>query len=65
MTKISKTLLLAFLGLIYGVIKVLLPDFPLDEGTFVVIVLYVLALIGVEVVEVRFRAFFAKRGLLK
>lgn len=63
--QINKALLLAILGVLYGAITILLPDFPLSKDLFVILVLYVLAKLGVEVVEARVVAFMQKRGLLK
>jgi len=63
--QIQKTLLLAILGVVYGAVKILLPDFPIDQGLFVTLVIYVLAKLGVDVVEARVVAFLAKLGFLK
>lgn len=63
--KLEYTLLLLAIGLLYGIIKQFLPDFPIDEPTLIVIVLYVLAKLGVEIVGAPVRAFLQKRGLIR
>lgn len=46
---INYALLVALLTVVYIVIRQFLPDFPIDEGTLMVFILYVLAKLGVEV----------------
>jgi len=57
--------LLAIIGVVYGAIKLLAPDFPLPEDMIALLVFYILAKLGVDVVEARVVAFMAKRGFLK
>ena len=61
--KLSLTLIALAVGLVYGIIIQYFPDFPIDEGTLLAFVVYVLARLGVEIVEPAVRAFLVKRGL--
>jgi len=48
--KIEFTILAAFVGLLYVILKFALPDFPGTEQALLALFLYVLAKLGVEVV---------------
>lgn len=61
--KLSLTLVALAVALVYGIIVNFFPDFPIDEGTLLAFVVFVLAQLGVEVVEPVVRAFLVKRGL--
>jgi hypothetical protein len=62
--KLSLSLLTLIIALVYGIIVNFFPDFPIDEGTLLAFVVYVLLKLGVEVVEPVIRAALVKRGLL-
>jgi hypothetical protein len=49
------------MALVYGLVKQFLPDFPLDNATFSVLFLYVLAKLGVEVIGAPVRAFLTRK----
>jgi hypothetical protein len=61
--KLSLTLLTLAVGLVYGIIIQFFPDFPIDEGTLLAFVIYVLLKLGVEIVEPALRAWLVRRGL--
>lgn len=63
--QIQKALLLAILGVVYGAILILFPDFPIPKDLFNLLIIWVLAQFGVEVVEARVVGFFHRRGLLR
>jgi hypothetical protein len=63
--KISYTLLVLALGLIYGVIVNYFPDFPISQEVLLSFVVYVLLKLGVEISQPAVRGFLARRGLLK
>ncbi len=59
--KLTYTLLALGVGLVYGIIKQFAPDFPIDQPTLLVFILYVLLKLGVEVVGAPIRGFIARR----
>ena len=48
--KIEFTILAAFVGLLYAILKFAFPDFPGTEQALMALFLYVLAKLGVEVI---------------
>lgn len=59
--KIEYSILVLALGLVYGIIKQFAPDFPIDQPTLLVFIVYVLLKLGVEVVGAPIRGFIARR----
>ena len=60
--KLSYSILVLALGLIYGLITQYFPDFPISQEVLLTLVVYVLFKLGVEIVEPAIRAAFVKRG---
>lgn len=58
--KVKYSFVLLFVAFAYGMLKQLFPDFPLDDSTFLALVVFVIGLFGVQVEE-GFRA----QGILK
>ena len=48
--KLDYALLALIMGAVYGLIKLFLPDFPLSQDMFFVLIVYVLVKLGVEIV---------------
>lgn len=48
--KIEYSILALALALVYGVIVQFFPDFPIDQGTLLAFVVYVLLKLGVDVI---------------
>jgi hypothetical protein len=63
--KISYTLLMLALALVYGVIVSLFPDFPISQEVLLAFVVYVLLKLGVEITEPVVIDFLVRRGFLK
>lgn len=49
--KVQLTLVVAAISMLYLAVKQWLPDFPVDDSVFQVVILWLLAKLGVEVVE--------------
>lgn len=47
--KVEYAIVAAVIGALYLIVKQLLPDFPVSDGVFQVVILYLLAKIGVDV----------------
>jgi len=61
--KLSLTLIALAIGLVYGVIVNFFPDFPVSQDVLLAFVVYVLAKLGIEIVEPLIRARLVKMGL--
>jgi hypothetical protein len=61
--KLSLTLIALAVGLVYGIIVNFFPDFPVSQDVLLAFVIYVLAKLGIEIVEPVVRAFLVRRGL--
>jgi hypothetical protein len=48
--KLDYALLALLMGAVYGLIKLFLPDFPLSQDVFFVLIIYVLVKLGVEII---------------
>jgi len=59
--KIEYSILFLALSLVYGIIKQYFPDFPIDQPTLLVFIMYVLLKLGVEVVGAPIRGFLKRR----
>ena len=61
--KLSLTLIALAVGLAYGIIVQYFPDFPVSQEVLLAFVVYVLAKLGIEIVEPFVRAGLVKVGL--
>ncbi len=62
--KLSLTLLALAVGLVYGIIVNYFPDFPVSQDVLLGFVIYILAKLGIEIVEPLIRARLVAAGLL-
>lgn len=60
--KLSFTLIVLAVALVYGIIKTAAPDFPISEEVLLAFVVWALVRLGVEIVEPALRAALVKRG---
>lgn len=58
---VEYTLVALVLGAVYGLVKYLVPDFPLDLPTLLTFVVWALVKLGVEVVGQPVRAFLTRK----
>jgi len=61
--KLTLTLVALAVGLVYGLIVNYFPDFPVSQDVLLAFVVYVLAKLGIEIVEPLVRAGLVKVGL--
>lgn len=61
--KLSLALLVLAVGLVYGIIVNFFPDFPVSQEVFLNLIVWLLTLLGVQIVEPVVRNFLVKRGL--
>lgn len=58
---VEYTLISLLLGALYGLVKYLVPDFPIDLPTLLAFVVWALVRLGVEVVGAPVRGFLTRR----
>ena len=61
--KLSLTLIAAIVGAVYAAIVNFLHDFPISPEVLLAFIVYILAKLGVEIVEPAIRRQLVKRGL--
>jgi len=60
--KLEYSLLVLGVGLLYGIVKSFLPDFPISEEVLLSFLAYVLVKFGVALSEPAIRGFLVRRG---